>query len=205
MIRNRIAVTTIAVVMAVLNNPAYANDGYIAANVQVLAGDDIVTAEYSWASGSLSGFGFVDKSINDDFVITDHEVRANVAGPLYVSTEVGYNRYGGAMGKVGVGVSLAKLPLVRDHFVYFNTYAQTTVFGPDADRLVGVSLRTKSLPVADEVSVYFSGFADIKHNAPDVVQPQAWIAFEKLPFEVGGELAFFGRDESLSAVVKLNF
>ena len=84
--------------MLLVATPALADDGYINANAHVLAGDDIVTGEYDWASGRFSGYGFVDKSLKGDFVITDHEVRAQVAGPFYVNAEVGYNHFGGAMG-----------------------------------------------------------------------------------------------------------
>ena len=191
--------------MLLVATPALADDGYINANVHVLAGDDIVTGEYDWASGRFSGYGFVDKSLKGDLVITDHEVRAQVAGPFYASVEVGYNRFGGAMGKVGVGVNLTKLPVVRDGFVYLQVYAQKTVFGPDADHLVGTSWGTKDLRLTKGVAVYASGFADIKHNEPDVVQTQLWLKFDHSPVEIGGEWAFFGKQQSVSAAVKFKF
>ena len=165
----------------------------------------VVTAEYAWAKGRLSGFGFVDKSLETGFVITDHEVRANVAGPFYVNAEVGYNRFGGNMGKVGAGVNLGSLPVVRDKLVYLRIYAQKTIFGPDADRIIGVSWGTKDLRLTDDVSMYASGFADFKKNAPDVVEPQLWLKFDDSPIEVGTEVSIFGEQTSMSAAVKFKF
>lgn len=192
--------------IALVATPAQADDGYINANTHVLVGDEkVVTAEYSWASGPLSGFGFVDKSLNSDFVISDHEVRGNVAGPVYVSVEVGYNKFGGEMGKIGAGVNLGGLPAIQDNFVFLNVYAQKPVFGPSFNHLVGVSWGTKDLRVAEGVSVYASGFADIKSGAPDVVQPQAWLKFDDSPIEVGTEVSFFGKETSFSGAVKFKF
>lgn len=180
-----------------------APQGFFSANTHVLIGADVLTAEYAWARGRFSGFGFIDQSLRDDFVITDHEVWADVAGPFYVSSELGYNRFGGTMGKIGAGVQLGGLPVVRDHFVYLRTYAQKTVFGPDAGRIIGASWGTKDLRLTKGVSIYGSGFADVKPNAPDVISPQVWLKFDKAPVEVGGEVSIFGDDAIVSIAVKL--
>lgn len=179
--------------------------GFFSANSHVLIGADVITAEYAWAHGPLSGFGFVDWAPGNDFVITDHEVRGQVAGPFYASAELGYSRFGGTMGKVGAGVQLGGLPVVRDSFVYLRAYAQATVFGPDAGRLVGVSWGTKDVRVTKGVAIYASGFADIKRKAPDVIQPQVWVKFDKLPIEVGTEVSIFGKDKVVSAAARVNF
>ena len=184
---------------------AQADEGYFDANVHVLAGDNIVTAEYSWANGRFNGYGFADKSLDTDFVITDHEVRMQVTGPLYASTEIGYNHFGGEMGKIGAGANLAGLPTVEDAFVYLNVYAQKTVFGPGGDHLVGAAWGTKDLDITSDVSVYVSGFADYKDGAPNVIQHQLWLTFDGSPIELGTELAFFGSERSVSAAVKLKF
>lgn len=191
--------------IALSATPASAQD-FFAANTHVLVGEEnVATVEYAWANGDLSGFGFVDKSIDSDFFITDHEVRLDVEGPVYVSAELGYNRFGGEQGKVGVGVRLSGLPVIRDNFVYLNVYAQHTVFGPDSERIIGVSWATKDLRVTDGVSVYASGFADIRHDAPDVIQPQLWLKFDDSPVEVGTEVSIFGDQASVSAAAKFNF
>ena len=198
-------VSVAALALALSAAPALAKGGFIEANTHVLVGDNTVTAEYVWADGRFSGFGFVDKSLDSDFVITDHEVRAQVAGLFYLSAELGYNRFGGTMGKVGAGVSLGQLPVVRDHFVYLRAYAQKTVFGPDAGRIIGASWGTKDLRLTKGVSAYASGFADIKRNAPDVVQPQLWLKFDNVPIEAGTEVSIFGKHTTVSAAVKLKF
>ena len=200
-----VSIPALASLLLLSATPAFANDGYIDANVHILVGADVASAEYSWAKGDLSGFGFVDKSLNSDFIITDHEVRAQVVEPVYVSAEVGYNRFGGERMKVGVGVKLGDLPVVRDNFVYLNAYAQHTVHGSDADQIVGVSWGTKDLRLTDDVSIYASGFADFKSSAPDVIQPQLWLKFDKVPVEVGGEVSIFGKQTDYSLSVKFKF
>lgn len=204
MIRN-IFSAILASILALLPTLAHADD-YFAANTHVLVGDEnIVSAEYAWQSGNLGGYGFVDKSLDSDFIITDHEVRLDVAGPLYVSAEIGYNKFGGEMGKVGVGVRLGGLPVVRDGFAYLNVYAQQSVFGPDADQIVGASWSTKDIRVTDDVSVYVSGFADFKVGAPDVTQTQVWVKPANSKFEFGTEVATFGGDVSFFVAVKRKF
>lgn len=189
--------------LTLLATPACADD-FFAANTHVLVGEEkVITAEYVWSEGDLSGYGYVDKSLDNDFVITDHEVRLATKGPFYISAELGYNRFGGEMGKVGAGVHLGNLPGIRDTFAYMDVYAQHTVFGPDADRIVGGSFSTKDVRLMDGVSVYVSGFADFKHNAPDVIQPQVWVKFDNSPFEVGAEASIFGGEASYFATLKL--
>ncbi|MEK7462393.1 MAG: hypothetical protein AAB618_02355 [Patescibacteria group bacterium] len=199
-----ISTAALASVLALSATPILADDGFFASNTHLLVGEEkAITAEYAWADGSFSGFGFIDKSLNSDFVITDNEVRAKVAGPFYVNGELGYNRFGGTMGKIGVGVNIAGLPAVRDHFTYLRVYAQHTVFGPDAKRIIGASWGTKDLRLTKGVSVYASGFADIKQDAPDVVQPQVWLKFDNSLVEVGTEVSIFGKETSVMAALKL--
>jgi len=192
-----------AIFLAALSSHAQAD--YFDANVHTLAGANVATAEYSWANGRFGGYGYVDKSLQSDFVITDHEVRLNVTGPFYVNTEVGYNRFGGAMGKVGAGVNLSGLPLIKDYFIYLRVYVQKSAFGPDAGRITGVSWGTKYFQLTKEISIYISGFADIKQNAPDVIEPQVWLKFNNLPVEVGAEISIFGHSTKVSGAVKLKF
>ena len=95
--------------------------------------------------------------------------------------------------------------MVRDKLVYLRIYAQKTIFGPDADRIIGVSWGTKDLRLTDDVSMYASGFADFKKTAPDVVEPQLWLKFDDSPIEVGTEVSIFGEQTSMSAAVKFKF
>ena len=161
--------------------PARAQDGYFVANTQILVGDDIVSGEYAWAEGDFSGYGFADVAVHDDFHITDHEVRYHVANPVFLSAELGYNRFGGTTFKVGVGASLGDVPFVKENFVFLNVYAQEVVSGPGGDHLFGLAFETKSIALTESISIYAAGFADFKAGAPDVIQPQVWMKFNDSP------------------------
>lgn len=197
---------SLLIALAYFATPAQAQTDFIVGNTQVLYGEQkTATVEYAWAKDQLSGYGFIDKSLDSRFAITDHEVRANVAGPLYVSAELGYNHFGGTMGKLGAGINIGILPLIRSHFVFLNVYAQKSIFGPDSDLIVGFAFETKSVRLTPGVSVYASGFADIKRNRPDVAQQQVWLKFDNSPIEVGSEVSIFGKQTSISAAVKFKF
>lgn len=198
-------ILSLAIIASLFTLPAHAQDGYFNANAQALIGDDIVTGEYAWAEGDWSGYGFADVAVNDDFYITDHEVRYHVGRPAYVSAELGYDRFGGTRFKVGVGANLNGVPFVNDNFVFMNVYAQKVVEGPEGDYIVGMAWETKSLQLTEDMSVYVAGFADLKKSAPDVFQPQVWLKFNNSPFEVGIEYAQFGNDNSVSGALKLKF
>lgn len=194
------------IALTFLASPALAQNKFLVGNTQLLYGEQkVATAEYAWAKGRLSGYGFVDKSLESEFWITDHEVRANVSGPIYINGEVGYNHFGGAMGKLGLGINAGNLPVMRNHFVFLNVYAQKSIFGPDSDLILGFAFETKSVRLSSGVSVYASGFADFKHDRPDVAQPQVWLKFDKSPIEVGSEVSIFGKQTSISAAIKMNF
>lgn len=184
---------------------AFAQDGYFEANTQALIGDDVVTGEYTWAKGDWSGYGFADVAVNDDFYITDHEIRYRVAEPAFVSAELGYDRFGGTRFKIGVGANLNGVQFVNDNFVFLNVYAQKVLEGPEGDYIVGVAWETKPLQLSEDIGVYVTGFADLKKNAPDVFQPQVWLKFNGSPLEVGFEYAQFGDSNSVSGALKLKF
>jgi len=185
--------------------PARAQDGYFVANTQILVGDDIVSGEYAWAEGDFSGYGFADVAVHDDFHITDHEVRYHVANPVFLSAELGYNRFGGTTFKVGVGASLGDVPFVKENFVFLNVYAQEVVSGPGGDHLFGLAFETKSIALTESISIYAAGFADFKAGAPDVIQPQVWMKFNDSPIEIGTEVAIFGDETSVSGALKYKF
>lgn len=202
--KNVIILTLIAIA-SLFSAPARAQDGYFVSNAQVLVGDDIVSGEYAWAEGDFSGYGFADVAVHDDFYITDHEVRYHVANPVFVSAELGYNRFGGTTFKVGVGASLGDVPFVKENFVFLNVYAQEVVSGPGGDHLFGFAFETKALALTENISIYAAGFADFKTGAPDVIQPQVWLKFADNPIEIGTEIAIFGDETSVSGALKYKF
>lgn len=180
----------------------------IGGNVHVLRGENdlsVGTAEYYWSKGKFSGFGFYDQFNHGTLrYFTDHSLDYSLNDYVFLSGEVGRSSFGD-MQKVGVGVRLGALfPEDHNPFLFLNVTRYAKVWGADVEN-TEISWQTKSLSLGNSVSVYLSGFADIRDNAPDVKQPQIWFTFGDSKFEVGAELDMFGDKETLLIAVKYNF
>ena len=93
--------------------------------------------------------------------------------------------------------------VIDDNFVFLRASAELAR-GANADQFK-LAWRTRNVQIADNVSVYSSGFARFRIDAPDVMQPQIWLQIEDFPIEVGSEVAIFGDSVNVQAAVKFNF
>ena len=197
--------SAVALAALTLSTSVFAQELDVGANVHILQGETgstVVTAEYDWQLGNLGGFGFVDKNVDGTGYFTNHEVRLDVHGPVYALAEVGGSPAWDFQ-LVGVGVKLRNLPVVRDNFVFLNVTAELAR-GANANQFK-IVWRTRDLKLTEDVSVYSSGFARFRIDAPDVIQPQVWVKIKDIPVEFGSEIAVFGDTVNVQVAVKVNF
>lgn len=174
----------------------------IGAAVEVLhstEGNTVITPSYNWRLGDCGGFGFADVFPDGgplDF-LTDNTVDCKVAGPVFASVEAGATNFGTTF-KAGIG---ANVPVPGMQFVTITAYPFVTR-GDGNRRQLKVVWRSEDFELANNVSIYASGFARFRDGAPDVVQPQVWVRVNDSPVEFGGEIAFFGSDATVLVAIK---
>ncbi|MBX2866442.1 hypothetical protein KTR10_00560 [Candidatus Kaiserbacteria bacterium] len=192
--------------LMLLATPVYADD-FLVGDVHILqavnnGGLTTVTPEYAWKKGTCGGFGFVDLYVTNtskDF-FTNHVVDCSLSKYAFASTEVGATN-GGFTVKAGAGIQLS-VPGMK--FVRATWYPAVTHDAGDRAQ-VKFAWLSENVRLTDNIDIYTSGFVRIRHNAPNVAQPQVWMNVKSLPFEVGTEVGIFGDTTTVQVAIKYKF